>query len=653
MLNFIRAAAAMPKLSVADTDYNVTEMIAAATEAAAENVHVLVFPELCITGYTCEDLFFQRPLSEGAKYALGRFLKATEGMDMIIIPSLPLAVRNRLFNCAVLCHKGRIYGVIPKMYLPNIGEFSEKRWFSGAFDLEWDEVNLLGQTVPMGNNILFSALDGLAVIGVEICQDLWEPVPPSSYQALAGANLILNPTASSETAAKYHTRRMVVNSQSYRTVSAYVCVGSGILESTSSIVLSGHSIICENGVVLAESKRFDKDTTLLIQDIDLELLQNKRRKNNAFMACHDNGARRDFRLVNVPLKVSDPLRPFRNIEANPYIPENENLRKEAFEDVLKLQAIALAKRLSHIRTNKCVLGVSGGLDSALALLVAVKAIDFLGLDPKNITGIIMPGFGTTKKALLNARGLIKSLGVSMREISIKDACIQHFKDIGHDINTHDIVFENTQARERTQIAMDIANKEGALQLGTGNMSEIALGFSTFGGDHISMYNVNCGVPKTVVRALVKWISDTGLFGEEASGVLTDILDMPISPELLPTDDSGNTGQVTEKILGPYEVNDFFLFHVVANGFAPDKIVELAFCAFKEKYSRAKLASMLKNFYRLFFTSQYKRSAAPDGPKVLSICLSAVTDLRMPSDASYNTWVRKLEEYEEKIANAEN
>jgi len=428
-----------------------------------------------------------------------------------------------------------------------------------------------------------------------------------------------------------------------------VYAAAGVYESTSALVFSGHSMICENGEVLAESKRFEKENALLIHDIDLELIQSRRLKNNGFMGCYVNGARKDYRFIEVPLKISDPNKLIkRNIPSNPYLPEEDKARNLALDNILNIQSIALARRLLFINTSKCVLGVSGGLDSALALLVAAKAMDFMEKGYENIRGIVMPGFGTTGRAFDNALNLMKALGVSISEISIKDACLQHFKDIDHDVNMHDIVFENSQARERTQIAMDIANKEKALQLGTGNMSEIALGFSTFGGDHISMYNVNCGVTKTIVRALVRRIADTNLFGEAASKVLFDILDMPISPELLPLDESGNTLQVTEEILGPYEVNDFFLFHMLANGFLPDKIVELAFCAFDGKYSREKLILMLKNFYRLFFTSQFKRACAPDGPKALGISLSNHGDLRMPSDASYNVWVKKLEEYEKHI-----
>ena len=643
MLNFVRAATAVPKLKVADCDYNISQMIEIAAEAADKHVQILVFPELCITGYTCGDLFFQSALTQGAEKAAGELLKATRNMDMVVLAGMPIAVKNQLFNCAALCHKGKILGIIPKMYLPNSGEFGERRWFSPAYDLAWDEISYCGQRVPMGNNILFSFPNDGPVIGVEICQDLWEPIPPSSYQALAGATVILNLTASNETASKHNIRREVVTSQSLRTISGYVFAAAGASESSSALVFSGQSIIAENGVVLAESKLFEYENSLLIQDIDFELLQKKRQQNNGFMGCYDNGGRRTYKFIDIPITISTPPKLIRNIPNNPYLPESEAARALACENIFNIQAMGLMKRLAHIEASKCVLGISGGLDSALALLAAVKTMDIMGLSRKNITGIVMPGFGTTDKALINAHALMDGLGISSREISIKDACMQHFKDIGHDPNVFDTVFENAQARERTQIAMDIANKEKAIVVGTSNMSEIALGFSTFGGDHLSMYNVNCGVPKTIVRIVTKWLADTNFFGDDVSKVLGDILAMPISPELLPVSPAGDTGQKTEEILGPYEVNDFFMFHILNGGFMPDKIVEMALHAFDGKYERAKLTAMLKNFYRLFFINQYKRSCAPDGPKAVAVSLSFGGDFRMPSDAAYNLWVRELEE----------
>ncbi|MCL2566233.1 MAG: NAD(+) synthase [Defluviitaleaceae bacterium] len=642
MLNFIRAATALPKLTVADCTYNVSQMIELAKEAHKKQVQILVFPELCITGYTCGDLFFQSTLTEGAEGACGEFLKATENMDMAILISMPIAVYNQLFNCAALCHKGKILGIIPKMYLPNSGEFGECRWFSPAYNLGWDEISYCGQTVPMGNDILFNCGEKGPIIGVEICQDLWEPIPPSSYQALAGAAIILNPTASNEYAAKANMRREVITSQSARTVTAYICAMAGIWESTSALVFAGQSIIAENGVVLAENKRFEPENSLLIQDIDFELLQKKRQKNNGFMGCYYNGAKRDYWFIDVPIKINVPDKFVRNITQNPYLPDTEPARTLACEDIFNIQSSALMRRLAHIKANKCVLGISGGLDSALALLAAAKTMDIMGLDRKNIIGITMPGFGTTDKALKNAYGLMEGLGITQKEISIKEACLQHFKDIGHDYSVHDTVFENAQARERTQILMDIANKESGIVVGTADMSEIALGFSTFGGDHLSMYNVNCGVPKTIVRIVTKWIADTNIFGKDVSKVLLDILAMPVSPELLPPSEHGNTTQITEEILGPYEVNDFFMFHMLNGGFMPVKIVEMALHAFNGKYERDKLVSMLKNFYRLFFINQYKRSCAPDGPKAVAVSLAASGDWRMPSDASYNLWLKELE-----------
>ena len=644
MLNFIRAATGTPKLKVADVDYNIDEILKLTKEAYEQKVHVLTLSELTITGYCCEDLFFQRTLIKGAEDALSRFLDATKEMDMIIAIGLPVGVSNQLFNCAAICHKGKIMGLVPKMYLPNSGEYGERRWFSPAYDLAWDEVNLCGQVVPMGNDILFRCAGSEAIIGVEICQDIWEPIPPSSYQALAGANVILNLTAACESAAKHNVRRAVVCNQSLKAISGYVFAASGVWESGSNAVFSGHSMICENGAVLAESERFKLESELLVNDIDVELIMSKRRRENGYMACYDNGARREYRFVEIPIQISDPDEILRQTATNPYLPEEKSTRDSAVADIFNIQAVSLARRLSHIGAKKCVLGVSGGLDSTLALLVCVRAIELLGGAREDIIGLVMPGFGSTQRSVRNAYSLMESLGITAREIDIKPACLQHFKDIGHDPNTHDIVFENAQARERTQIAMDIANKENALMVGTSNMSEIALGFSTFGGDHMSMYNVNCGLPKTVVRIMADWLADGDMFGDDTSRTIRDILDAPISPELLPPGNDGNTQQKTEEIVGPYEVNDFFMYHIINAGFAPGKIIQLALHAFGEKYSRELLIAMLGSFYRRFFVNAYKRNCASDGPKVLGIGLLVKGDLRMPSDVSYKLWAAELEKY---------
>jgi len=644
MLNFIRVATGTPKLKVADVDYNIDEILKLAKEAYAQKVHVLTLSELTITGYCCEDLFFQSTLIKGAQDALSRFLEATKEMDMIVAIGLPVEVFNQLFNCAAICHKGKIMGLVPKMYLPNSGEYGERRWFSPAYDLAWDEVKLCEQIVPMGNDILFRCVGSEAIIGVEICQDIWEPIPPSSYQALAGANVILNLTAACESAAKHNVRRSVVCNQSLKTISGYVFAASGVWESGSNAVFSGHSLICENGAVLTESERFSLGSELLVSDIDVELIMNKRRRENGFMACYENGARREYRFIDIPIQIDDPNEIVRPITTNPYLPEEKSACESALADIFNIQAVSLARRLSHIGAKKCVLGISGGLDSTLALLVCMRAMELLGGAREDVIGLVMPGFGTTKKSLENAYALMENLGITMREIDIKSACLQHFKDIGHDSSTHDIVFENAQARERTQIAMDIANKENALMVGTSNMSEIALGFSTFGGDHMSMYNVNCGLPKTVVRIMADWLADSDVFGEAVSRTVRDILDAPISPELLPPGSDGNTQQKTEEIVGPYEVNDFFMYHIIVAGFAPGKIIQLALHAFGEKYSRELLIAMLGSFYRRFFVNAYKRNCAPDGPKALGVGLLAKGDLRMPSDVSYKLWVAELEKY---------
>jgi len=645
LLNFIRAATATPKLKIADTDYNIGELIELVKEAHTQKVHVLTFSELSITGYNCEDLFFQSSLIKAAKDALAQFLNATKEVDMIIAIGIPIAANNQLFNCAAVCHMGRIMGLVPKMYLPNSGEYGERRWFSPAHELAWDEIELCGQLVPMGNDILFKCMGTEAVIGVEICQDVWEPIAPSSYQALAGANVILNLTAATETATKHNIRRSVVVNQSLKTVSGYVFAASGVWESGSGSVFAGHSIICENGEVLAESKRFSMESELLVSDIDVELIMNKRRHENGYMACYDNGARREYSVVEIPIKIGEPDKIKRDISAEPFLPKDKLVRDSACEDIFNIQSMSLMRRLSHVGAAKCVLGVSGGLDSTLALLVSVRAMELLGAKREDIIGLVMPGFGTTQTSLENAYSLMNSLGITSREIDIKPACLQHFRDIGHDPNVFDIVFENAQARERTQIAMDIANKENAIMVGTGNMSELALGFSTFGGDHMSMYNVNGGLPKTVVRVMTQWIADTDMFGTEVSKTLKAILNAPISPELLPPNEDGNTEQKTEEIVGPYEVNDFFMYHMISSGFGPAKIIELALHAFGKKYSRGLLKTMLGNFYRRFFISAYKRNCAPDGAKVMSVGILSKGDLRMPSDVSYNLWLRELEKCE--------
>ena len=648
MLAYVRVAACVPKLVVADCDYNVGRIIEMVKKAHESQVNVIVFPELSITGYTCADLFFQGSLIQGAENSLNLLLKETADIDMVIAVGVPVDVRNQLFNCAAICHKGKLLGLVPKMYLPNSEEFYERRWFSPAYDTPWDSVSFCSQNVPFGNNILFNCLGEGPIIGVEICQDVWEPIPPSSYQALAGANLILNLSASNEIFSKQNVRRSIVTGQSSRTVSAYVYSSSGIWESTTDLVFAGHSLICENGVVLAESDRFQWDEYLLIHDLDFELIQKERQKNNGFMACATNGGFRHFKFIDIALdlKIHDNLK--RSVKQNPFMPENKEMFDKACEDIFNIQSIGLARRLDHIHAKKCVLAISGGLDSTLALLAAVKAMNSLGLPRENIIGITMPGFGTTGRTRSNAVKLMEALGITSREISIKDACIQHFNDIGQALDNFDVTFENAQARERTQIAMDIANMEGGLVVGTGDMSELALGFTTFNGDHMSMYSVNCGVPKTLVRILVKWVADTAVLGAEIAPTLYDIVATPVSPELLPADEKGKSNQITEEIIGPYEVNDFFMYYILNFGFSPDKIIYLALQAFGDKYTKKQFIIMLKNFYKRFFTQQYKRSCAPDGPKAVEIGLSPRGDWRMPSDASYNIWVKALEVMENEL-----
>jgi NAD+ synthase (glutamine-hydrolysing) len=478
MLGYVRAAAAVPKLKVADCDYNAEQIMSLVNKAYESGVNVIVFPELCLTGYSCGDLFFQSALTDGAQRALLKLMEETAGMDMIIAVGFPLNVRNRIFNCAVLLHKGEILGVIPKTYLPNSEEFMEKRWFSPADNITGEEVSICGKSVPMGTDILFECSNGGPVIGVEICQDVWEVIPPSSYQALSGANVILNLTASNEVGTKHLKRRLVVSSQSGKTLSAYVFSASGIGESTTDMVFCGHSIIAENGTILNETKRFYKESQLIISDIDFEMINKERRKHNGFTAPMGYGGVKPFRFIKVDTVLNVPDRLMRTVPINPFVPEDRETAKIFYDDVLSIQSVGLARRMEHVGSLKCVLGLSGGLDSALALMVTVKALDFMGLDRKNLIAVVMPGFGTSQRTYENAKRLAYAMGVTYREISIKEACELHFKDIGHDINNKNVVFENVQARERTQILMDIANTENGLVVGTGDMSELALGFTT-------------------------------------------------------------------------------------------------------------------------------------------------------------------------------
>jgi len=643
MHGYVRVGSAVPKLSVGDCIYNAKEIIDIIKLANLEGVKIIVFPELCITGYTCGDLFLQTTLLRGAESALNSILEATKDIDMLIFLGMPILADNQIFNSAVSIYRGNIKAVIPKIFLPNTSEFSEKRWFASATDLISKEIKLCGQDIPIDSNIIFECpnIENLK-IGVEICQDLWTVIPPSSYQVLHGANIIFNLSASTELAGKDKFRKSMILSHSSRLTAGYVYSSAGMTESTTDLVFGGHSIICDNGTLLEEGKRFSKESTFIYSDIDISLLFSTRlNEKTSFVEQLRVSDQKNFKKILIDIENMNDFKIKREISKTPFLPLKNQHYEEECKNILNIQYASLAKRILHVNIDKTVIAVSGGLDSTLALFCTVEAYKFLGIDLKNIIGITMPGFGTTNRTYHNAKKLLELLGVTSKEISIKAACLQHFKDIGHDVNNHDITYENTQARERTQILMDIANMENGIVIGTGDLSEAALGFSTYNGDHMSMYNVNGGIPKTLVKELLNFISNSNIYCNELTDVVKDILGTPVSPELLPPENTGEIKQKTEEIVGSYELNDFYLYHVVKNRFEPKKIIFLAKNAFGDKYSETELTDRLKTFYKRFFTQQFKRSCMPDGAKIVDISLSPRGDFKMPSDASYNTWLNEL------------
>jgi len=637
---FLRVAAVVPPVTVGNPAENKTEILRLIGQANKQLAGVVVFPELSLTGYTCADLFHQTVLLRQAEAALHFLLKNTENIPVLAAVGLPVASDNQLFNCAALIYRGRILGVVPKTFIPNYNEFYEKRWFASSVTRTSNDVTLCGQTVPFGENLLFSDDTSALCIGVELCEDLWVPVPPSSIHALNGANLILNLSASNELVGKSEYRRELVRQQSARLYAGYVYASAGEGESTTDVVFGGHAMIAENGAILAQS-RFPDGSSLLVGDIDLEKLQNDRRKFNSFMARPDE---RPYHRISFSLESACAKRSARPIDPRPFVPGEKEERELRCREILKLQSTGLSQRMKKTGIKRAVVGISGGLDSTLALLVTAQAVRSLGLPPENVIGITMPGFGTTGRTYQNSLALMRELGVTVREIPIKDACLTHFRDIGHDPAVLDVTYENVQARERTQILMDIANKEGGLVVGTGDLSELALGWATYNGDHMSMYAVNASVPKTLVRYLVGYYADMVAEGR-ARDTLIDILNTPVSPELLPPDPDGSIAQRTEDIVGDYELHDFFLFHMLRNGFSPKKIHFLACAAFEGVYDSGTILRWLKVFYRRFFSQQFKRSCLPDGVKVGSVCLSPRGDWRMPSDASAALWLSELEDIE--------
>ena len=630
---FVRCASATVDIKVADTDYNTSNIIKAIEDAAQNDIKLIVFPELCITGYTCGDLFLQKILIDSAKDSLIKIAKATENVDITAVVGLPYVAEQTLYNCAAVVNGGHIKGLVPKLNIPNYAEFYEVRHFTTGKN-EVTYVNINGEEVPFGANILFKtdACEDF-VLAVEICEDLWTAMPPSVNHALAGATIIANISASNEVIAKDEYREMLVKSQSAKLYCGYIYSDAGYGESTTDLVFAGDNMIAENGTILARSKRFNNEC--VYTELDLERLVGERKKSNTYNIVGSE----KYVSVKLDINIGD-TKITRYVDKQPFVPSDDKKREKRSEEILSIQSLGLKKRLDHTHAKTAVVGVSGGLDSTLALLVTVRAFDSLNIDRKNIIAVTMPCFGTTDRTYNNAVNFANSLGVTLKEVNIKAAVNQHFADIEHGPNVYDVTYENSQARERTQILMDVANKSGGLVIGTGDMSELALGWATYNGDHMSMYGVNAGVPKTLIRYLVDCEAKR-TNNDILKKTLQDILDTPVSPELLPPKD-GKISQKTEHIVGPYELHDFFLYHLMRFGSKPSKILRLAEVAFDGIYDREVILEWLKVFYRRFFAQQFKRSCLPDGPKVGSVALSPRGDWRMPSDASYQIWAKELE-----------
>ena len=628
---FVKAAAVTPKIKVADTKYNAELILDMMKESTRQGAKIVVFPELCLTGYTCQDLFLQERLLQGAKDALMKLVKESASLDAIFFVGLPFEILGKLYNVAAVFSHGEVLGLVPKSYLPNYNEFYEARHFVSGAELATEVVLPDGSCVPADRDLLFVCEQMPKLrIGVELCEDLWTPNPPSISHALAGASVLVNLSASNELTGKDSYRRELVSGQSARLLAAYIYASAGEGESTQDLVFSGHNIIAENGQILAESKRFGHG--ILYSEIDVERLCAQRRRMTTFVTEDQTHTEILFSLKIEETKLT------RFIDPAPFVPTDRQNREKRCDEILMIQAMGLKKRLEHTGAN-VVVGISGGLDSTLALLVTVRAFDLCGRDHKGITAVTMPGFGTTDRTYDNAVKLIQSLGAEFVEVDICQAVNVHFSDIGQDPSVHDVTYENSQARERTQILMDIANKKNALVIGTGDLSELALGWATYNGDHMSMYAVNASVPKTLVRHLVRYYADT-CEDKQLSDTLYDVLDTPVSPELLPPED-GKISQKTEDLVGPYELHDFFLYYMLRQGFSPAKIYRLAKIAFAGTYEDAFILKWLKTFCRRFFAQQFKRSCLPDGPKVGSVAVSPRGDLRMPSDACATLWMEEL------------
>ncbi len=638
---FIKVATAIPSVKVGDVKYNLAQIESIIAQAEGKNVEVIVFPELCITGYSCQDLFRQQLLLETSETAVMMLQDFTRKLNIIVTVGVPVVAGDLLLNCAVVIQQGEILGIIPKTYLPNYNEFYEKRWFASSQDLHNSEIRFAGHNIVITSKPqIFSTYQG-ARFGIEICEDVWAPTPPSNNLSLAGADIIFNLSASDELIGKHTYLKSLLAQQSARTMSGYVYSSCGFGESTQDVVYGGNALIYENGRLLAEGERFSLDEQIVTAQIDVELLRSERRSNTTYVNAQrvidkENGCR----MINCHgIDEKNDFLLERMVDAHPFIPHTDDM-KDSCEEIFSIQCMGLAKRLVHTHSKTAVIGISGGLDSTLALLVIVRTFDKLGYNRKGIIGVTMPGFGTTDRTYNNAMSLMQHLGITIREINIAKSVTQHFVDIAHDINVHDVTYENGQARERTQILMDLSNKLNGMVIGTGDLSELALGWATYNGDHMSMYGVNAGIPKTLIKYLVRYVADT--MDTETSAILNDVIDTPISPELIPADEDGNIKQKTEDLVGPYELHDFFIYYFLRYGFRPAKIYILAQKAFDNQYDNETIKHWLSVFCRRFFNQQFKRSCLPDGPKVGSVSLSPRGDWRMPSDAVNALWLEECE-----------
>lgn len=639
MHGFYRISACVPRLKVADVRYNIDEMKRLAAMPQNSESAVMLFPELAVTGYACADLFHNSALLEASDRGVAELAAAFAGLGaQIIVFGAPVQFRGRLFNAAVFVQNGRVLGVVPKINLPNYREFYEKRYFSSGRGIRNESFRFAGfDNVPFGVDLIFDVSAELR-IGAEICEDMWTTIPPSSQLALNGATLLLNLSASNELVGKSEYRRELVRGQSARCVAAYAYVSAGVHESTTDIVCGGHAVIAENGGVLLDSERFFRDGRVFQADVDLRRIRAARLSDSPYANSVEMNAGSGCRMIPA-LPVPEPSGLHRTVAPHPFVPSDNAVRDVRCREIFSIQSAGLAKRIEHTSAKKLVIGISGGLDSTLALLVCVNTLKLLKRPADDVIAITMPGFGTTGRTYNNAVGLCHELGTELREISIKEACLEHFRNIGHDPEEHNVVYENSQARERTQILLDIANKVGGIAIGTGDLSESAMGWCTYNGDHISMYSVNCSVPKTLIRYVIGWVGDNST--AQVRAILQDIIDTPVSPELLPAAQDGTIQQKTEDIIGPYEIHDFFLYHFLKYGAAPEKLRFLAEHAFAGTYTAVQIETWLKTFLRRFFTQQFKRSCMPDGPKVGTISLSPRGDWRMPSDASSAVWFSNL------------